>query len=723
MSLAESVADLVLAKLESMESFPPSPLLFALFQLCEALAEPAHPTLCEALKVWFVAVVKRLPQGFTTTPQEFYAARDWNTPNTGPSVQLSDLIDIGDCVLSIQSHFEHDYHRLMDLDLCNNLRKQLRENDAAAHGLSLYQLRRTRVPDPSELNWKPERLIESFLKGTVFRDFFYTKLTFRIPTETQFAHTWVCAGSGHGKTTALTSMIFEHIPEVIAGKASIVLIDSQNVIIPALERLQVWQGTDRLIVIDPDDPVALSLFDVEKSSINSALEMINFVFAKLSESELTYRQSNLFDYLGEFLITAVPNATIFDFRNMLDLKRAKNYERFYPNASSEVQDYLTTDFVKEKFTVDARSQVLTKMRAMLRMPAFANMFGSARTKFNLFKELERGTCVLIKPSKYAMGDDGTRLFGRFWIAQMKMVAQQRQTTSRKTPTYFYIDECQDYLRGGDPKIETILEQARKERIGLTLLHHYGDQLKSNELLQLLGANTATKMCGSPASSDLSRFSSYMQCEPQFLLDQQPRKTFAIFVRGQTPRALSVKFPYIDLADEPRLTETEWRAMRSANRKRYGIDHPITEETRKQEGDTHREVPPSQPVKTGAHEATKTVSKEPENASIPEQSDNDLVINASKRLEALLVQKYGASGKGFGEKFKSVKDKIPEHLHDPASRIIKLRNRQVHQTDFKFYRHTRKRFIEYARVLVEFLSERPTLQRETPDDDHIRPARE
>jgi hypothetical protein len=585
---------------------PPLRVIFNYDALCTAIGHEDPETVDALYEVIFV-INKYLPDEYKVTePQLREAINNRWHDRAEMTVLLYEVMDVRRPIVSILWHFVHEIRS----DHHYELRKQLLENENSYHKVSAYERRKTFIPPPTEVDEPPEDLIRIYLKNTPFYDFFaYTHVPFKVNHETQFAHTWVCAGSGHGKTTALTYMIFEHIPEVIAGRASIVLIDSQNVIIPALERLKVWQDTDRLIVIDPDDPVALSLFDVDNSSINSALEMINFVFAKLSESELTYRQGNLFDYLGEFLITAVPNATIFDFRNMLDLKRAKDYEQFYQNASSEVQDYLTTDFVKEKFTVDARSQVLTKMRGMLRMPAFANMFGSAKTRFNLFKELERGTCVLIKPSKYAMGDDGTRLFGRFWIAQMKMVAQERQKTSRKTPTYFYIDECQDYLRGGDPKIETILEQARKEHIGLTLLHHYGDQLKSNELLQLLGANTATKMCGSPASSDLSRFSSYMQCEPKFLLEQQPRKTFAMFVRGKTPRALSVTFPHIDIAKQSRLTEAEWRAMRNANRQRYGIDQPVTEETWKQRGDTNIEVSPSQPVKTDAHEASRTVTHE------------------------------------------------------------------------------------------------------------------
>ena len=375
--------------------------------------------------------------------------------------------------------------------------------------------------------------------------------------------------SGHGKTTLLTSMLYPHIAEVVRGETSIVLMDSQNVLIPLLERLKVWEGSERLIVVDPDDPIAFSLFDAPASQLNSTLEMVDFVFGKLSESEMTYRQQNMFNYLAEFLVTAVPNATIHDFRNMLDVKRAAEYDQHIPKASTEVRDYLTTDFVKEKFTIDARHQVLTKMRGMLRNEAFARMFGAPKTKLNLFKELERGVCILIKPDKYKLGDDGTRLFGRFWIAQMQYVARQRQATQRKTPTYFYIDEAQDYLKGGDPKIEGILEQARKENIGLTLLHHGGHQLRSDDLLQLLGANTATKMCGSLGSADLSRFAGYLGCDPNFIRAQEPRQSFAAHIRGMTKSAISLRPPYIDLKKEPRMSEDAWRQMRKRNSEKYG----------------------------------------------------------------------------------------------------------------------------------------------------------
>ncbi len=417
----------------------------------------------------------------------------------------------------------------------------------------------------------PNRPSDIF-RHTGLKDLFPIKYEFSIPMHIQFAHTWIVAGTGHGKTSLLTTMMIEHIPSVLDGTASIVLLDSQNVIIPALERLAIWRDNDRLIVIDPLDPIAFSLFDVPENTpgaLAAAIELVHFTFSHLSGSDLTYRQENLFDYLTEFLITTVPDATIRDFENLLDKETAKEYEPYFDQAPDHVRKYLLGDFTKDKFTVDARMQVLTRMRRMLRLPAFTQMFSAPRTKLNLFKELERGVCILIRPSKGEMGDLGTQLFGRFWIAQMKTVAQQRQLTSQKTPTFFYIDECQDYLRGGEPKLQTILDQARKECIGATLLCHNSDQFNSRELVNLLGTNTQTKIVGSPGANDLATFCTYLQCEPSFIMSQKPTKTFAAFIRGATTTAISFAYPFADLTKLPRMSEKEWRAMRHRNRDRYG----------------------------------------------------------------------------------------------------------------------------------------------------------
>jgi hypothetical protein len=342
-----------------------------------------------------------------------------------------------------------------------------------------------------------------------------------------------------------------------------------------------------LLVIDPAEPVALNPFDIGLDQIHDedqradrlavALDMLSFILGSLNDQPLTGLQRTLFEYTCDFLITAVPNANILDFRDLLDTKTAGNYDQYKPQAADEVRNYLESDFVENRFTRDNRANILSRLRPMLRRPTFNRMFAAPRTRLHLGEEINKGKLILIATDKNRLGSYGTKLYGRFWIAQIALAAQARGAGGKKLPTYFYIDEAHDYLAGGDPKIEDILGQARKQNIGLTLIHHTTTQLKSPELVSLLTASTSTKMCGAPDLSDLARFASVLQCDASFI-QRQPKGSFATMVRGVTNSAISLEFPYIDLAKQPQMSEESRLAIRAANAQRYGAERATTDRT-------------------------------------------------------------------------------------------------------------------------------------------------
>ena len=64
------------------------------------------------------------------------------------------------------------------------------------------------------------------------------------------------------------------------------------------------------------------------------------------------------------------------------------------------------------------------------------------------------------------------------------------------------------------------------------------------------------------------------------------------------------------------------------------------------------------------------------------SDIDLAINSSKRLESLLEQKLGASGRGLHEKVSSVEARLPRELARKLRLVATVRNKVVHESDYK-----------------------------------------
>ncbi|MCI0704212.1 MAG: DUF4145 domain-containing protein [Planctomycetia bacterium] len=64
------------------------------------------------------------------------------------------------------------------------------------------------------------------------------------------------------------------------------------------------------------------------------------------------------------------------------------------------------------------------------------------------------------------------------------------------------------------------------------------------------------------------------------------------------------------------------------------------------------------------------------------SDIELAITRTKSLETLLEQVVGATGKGLHEKVTSVQDKLSEPLVKKLRFIATVRNKIVHDADYK-----------------------------------------
>lgn len=67
---------------------------------------------------------------------------------------------------------------------------------------------------------------------------------------------------------------------------------------------------------------------------------------------------------------------------------------------------------------------------------------------------------------------------------------------------------------------------------------------------------------------------------------------------------------------------------------------------------------------------------------PNADNYSLVISASKELENILESKFQANGKGLHEKVTSVEAQLPELLIRRIRKIASIRNKLVHEKDFK-----------------------------------------
>jgi hypothetical protein len=195
------------------------------------------------------------------------------------------------------------------------------------------------------------------------------------------------------------------------------------------------------------------------------------------------------------------------------------------------------------------------------------MFSHEKSKLDLFSEMNSGKVILIDTAKDLLKENGTEVFGRFFIALIANAAQERATLhpSQRLPCFVYIDECHDYI-SSDANVTAILEQARKQNVGLILAHQYLSQI-SQGVLESLAANTSIKFVGGVSDRDAHAIARELRCAPAFV-QQQPTGSWAAYVKNFTPTAISLKIPFGTMEALDRMEQAERLAVQEHMRSRY-----------------------------------------------------------------------------------------------------------------------------------------------------------
>ena len=390
---------------------------------------------------------------------------------------------------------------LEKFDSTTNLKTRLEYNLNIASGGS-PQTPSKMFKLPTKVSPMPARqLIKTYLAGTPFAALFDCTVPMKLPQATRFEHHHIVAGSGHGKTQTLQHLILHDLEAVAAGKASIVVIDSQSDLINNIAGMSVFAPggalADRLCLIDPTDvewPVALNLFDVgmerinqysqldRERLINGILELYDFVLGSLLDASMTQKQSVIFRYITRLLLH-IPNATIHTFRELLEDDGYDKHKEHIQKLKGSARSFFDTEFRSKEFT-GTKKQVLRRLYGILENQTFERMFSHPKSKLDLFTEMNAGKVILINTAKDLLKENGTEILGRFFIAMIAQAAQERAVLDKdeRLPTFVYVDEANDYF---DRNIGIILSQARKYNIGMVLAHQFLGQL-DNKLLEEIG---------------------------------------------------------------------------------------------------------------------------------------------------------------------------------------------------------------------------------------------
>lgn len=300
--------------------------------------------------------------------------------------------------------------------------------------------------------------------------------------EDRMRHMYVIGQTGTGKTTILKNMIIQDINN---GDGCCFIDPHGSDVLDILANIPASRAKD-VIYFDPSytaRPMGLNMLEYDKNYPEQKTFIVNEllgIFDKLFDMKVSggpgfeqyFRNATL-------LVMEHPDSgnTLLDISRVFSDKDFRDYKlskctnplvkQFWQNAEKTtgeqgLQNW--TQYVNSKFDVFMSNDIMRPIIAQ------------EKSAFNFRDIMDSKKILLVNLSKGRLGDKNAALLGLVIVGKFSQAALSRVDTNVRPDFYLYIDEFQNVTT---PAIASILSEARKYRLSLTMAHQYTAQLSED----------------------------------------------------------------------------------------------------------------------------------------------------------------------------------------------------------------------------------------------------
>ncbi len=288
------------------------------------------------------------------------------------------------------------------------------------------------------------------------------------------------------------------------------------------------------------------------------------------------------EYILRYTILALldhPNTTMLDITRMLTDKKFRK-QVLDTCTDTVVMQFWNVEFASwnDKFQAEAIAPVLNKVGAFTANPIIRNIIGQPKSTFNIRQIMDEGKILIVNLSKGLIGEDNASILGAFLVTKIQLAAMSRsdiQSIEDRRPFYLYVDEFQNFATDS---FATILSEARKYGLNLTVANQYISQMQENVRDAVFG-NVGTMISFRVSADDSPMLSK--QFEPQFEpadLLQMHNRHFIInmVIKGEKAPAFSATTLTIPPSQTDYLPHIVDNSRRRYARDRADVEREISE---------------------------------------------------------------------------------------------------------------------------------------------------
>ncbi len=288
-------------------------------------------------------------------------------------------------------------------------------------------------------------------------------------------HLYLIGKTGSGKTTLLRNLIIQHIE---AGHG-VGLIDPHGDLAEELLLHIPPRRADHLVYFNPGDidfPVGLNLLagvapDSRHLVASGIVGAMKDIWRDSWGPRLEYILYNAIAALLD-----CPNTTLLGVNRLLT---DANYRAWVIRQIKDpfIREFWAGEYASydPRFQREAIAPIQNKLGQFLLNPVVRNILGQVRSRVSIPFVMDTGRIFIANLAKGKLGHNPANLLGSLLTTQFQLGAMARASIPEheRRDFYLFIDEFQNF---GTDAFASILAEARKYRLCLTISHQYIDQL-------------------------------------------------------------------------------------------------------------------------------------------------------------------------------------------------------------------------------------------------------
>ncbi len=307
-------------------------------------------------------------------------------------------------------------------------------------------------------------------------------LVVRLADEERTKHTYVVGKTGTGKSTLLRRMIEQ---DILRGSGVCVIDPHGDLVDAVLARLP-RDRVDDVVLLNPaqtDRPFGLNLLEYNPTIPQHKDFVVQETISIMRKLFYFEHGGPIFEHNLRHLVLTMLDDSIGGQGTLIEVPRLLYDKSFREAVTARLKDALARDFWEQyKSMSDYHKSehlwyIVSKFDTFTIDRIMRNIIGQAKSSVNISDLMERRQILLIKLSSAMIGDLNAALLGMIVLSKIRWAGMARASLppGQRADYYVYVDEFQNFAASG---FETILAEARKYGISLTLAHQHLGQLSA-----------------------------------------------------------------------------------------------------------------------------------------------------------------------------------------------------------------------------------------------------